>query len=119
MKVRDIKKRYFQRQWFSAAQPPYSYFPRRHGLAYGDVRSHQKVRRACQGQLALLTVPTDDMHLHRLKCKKQQKKDDKFFNRQVRLYHTFNIPGRENPFKWPKHMSFRDKIRFIHKQSAK
>ena len=113
MKICDIKKRFFQRQWFSAAQPPYSYSPQRHGLAYGDVRSHQKVRRAAKGQTALRLVPYDDLYQFHAQCKKKQKQDDKKFRRQIRNNDPMAMPGREIPAQWSKRLSFKDKIRYV------
>lgn len=122
MKIRDMKKRLNRRFWFNKTQilDDGSIWPaRRHGLRYGDVRGHCKVKLSHVGQKELLTVPHDDMADYRKKWKKRQKKDDTFFNRQVRNLDKLTIPGATAPFTWPKHMSFKDKVRYVHQQSAR
>ncbi len=66
--ARSIKKNIKTRTFISkryTIENKYSYGPARFGLAYGDVRSHQKRRHVTSGVgiLALITLPEDTLHL--------------------------------------------------------
>jgi hypothetical protein len=84
--IRKNKRKLLRRFWFST---PFTidgeYWPgSRHGLAYGDVRSHTGVRRCHVGQLALMEVPYDDLAAHRKKYKQVMKEERRKLNRAVR-----------------------------------
>lgn len=106
--VRQLKKRYFRRQWFSSEQVlklddgRVEIWPMgRHGLAYDDHRARTGIRWPAHGKHALQQMPFDDLHMDRKVWKKKEVETQKGVNRAVRELRTEKHPFMER-------MSFRD-----------
>lgn len=86
--ARTIRKNHKSRTFVSKRQilDDWVWGPYRSGLAYGDVRSHQKRRHATVGlgTKSLNTLPIDTLHLARKEQKKNYKEDRALYKAEVR-----------------------------------